>query len=92
MGQFQRIKARAHINIDEVQPDGRVADADLAGAGWGNFNFVKDKLVCFAGLMDADCLYGGAHFGGSFMVVVGIFIIVRHHSDILINMGIKTNG
>ena len=59
-----RVEAAALVNIDEVQPNGLVADADLAGAGFTHLHLHQLEFFGAAVLVDADGLrVDGGHQG-----------------------------
>src|SRR5207342_2675351 len=59
--QWQRIDARALVDIEEVEADGVVADPHLLRARLADRQVDELHLLGAAGLVDAD---GGAHGGG----------------------------
>ncbi|MPN45095.1 hypothetical protein SDC9_192662 [bioreactor metagenome] len=73
-GHLQRIQARAVVHVDEVQADGLVADADLAGARLANLHI--DKLQLFGTTMLTD-LNGEAH--GTFLLGCCVITLMNVH-------------
>ena len=63
-----RIQAGTEIAVDEVQADGGMADADLAGTGLADFDVDILHHLGAAGLADADCF---CHLG---LLVVSGFL------------------
>ena len=53
------------VNVDEVETDGMVPDADLAGAGLTDGEVDQLQLLGSAGLFDANGLAGMGHSGMS---------------------------
>ena len=52
--QGQRIKARAIVDVEKVEPHGGMADARLPSAGLADLDFLPDKNLGPAGFVDAD--------------------------------------
>jgi len=58
--QRQRIQAGALIDVDEVEADRVIANADLARSGVADLDVLPDEHLGATGLVEADCL--GHHF------------------------------
>src|SRR5713101_1224676 len=52
--QLRRIDAGAEIGVDVVEADGGLAQADLTGAGFADFDIFPDENLRAAGLVEAN--------------------------------------